>query len=95
MKNIRTPHANFNGFRHLTVLTLLIINLLYSFCTANASEPAFSRLTMADGLSHYSVMARIRMSGACYGSVREEDLMYTTVPTSGITGKFPATNFRP
>lgn len=57
MKNIRTAHANFNGSRHLTVLTLLIINLLYSFCTAIASEPAFSRLTMADGLSHYSVMA--------------------------------------
>ena len=57
MKNIRTAHANFNGSRHLTVLTLLIINLLYSFRTAIASEPAFSRLTMADGLSHYSVMA--------------------------------------
>ena len=57
MKKQRTAYATRVGRNRLIGFTVLIINVLYACFAAAASEPAFSHLTMADGLSHYSVMA--------------------------------------
>lgn len=57
MRKQRTAYATRVGRNRLIGFTVLIINVLYACFAAAASEPAFSHLTMADGLSHYSVMA--------------------------------------